>query len=59
MKYEESVVAFVDLLGFSEASTSLGEADRQKVLGFLMQLASLKSEFSAVCAWIFATSLIL
>jgi hypothetical protein len=47
MKYERSFVTYLDFLGFSEASRELSDADRQKVLGLLITLASLRSEFSA------------
>jgi hypothetical protein len=47
MKYERSFVAYLDFLGFSEASRELNDADRQKVLGLLITLANLRSEFSA------------
>jgi hypothetical protein len=47
MKYERSFVTYLDFLGFSEASRELNDADRQKVLGLLITLASLRSEFSA------------
>jgi hypothetical protein len=48
MKYEETLTAFVDFLGFSEASRELNEAARLQVLQLLLSLVSLRSEFSAV-----------
>jgi hypothetical protein len=47
-KYQEQFTAFVDFLGFGEASTELDEERRIKVLELLQALASLRSEFSAV-----------
>jgi hypothetical protein len=46
-RYEEQFTAFVDFLGFKEASTDLDEPTRLAVLGLLQGLASLRSEFSA------------
>lgn len=45
--YEETLVAFVDFLGFSEASLDVDEQKRVKVLGLLRALVALRSEFSA------------
>lgn len=47
MNYEESVVVYIDFLGFSEASRSLGDEKRRRVLELLVRLANLKSEFKA------------
>src|SRR5262249_10128048 len=46
-QYEESLVAFVDFLGFSEASAQLDEASRLRVLDLLRGLVALRSDFSA------------
>jgi hypothetical protein len=45
-KYEDQFTAFVDLLGFSEASANPDEALRLKVLELLSKISSLRSEFS-------------
>lgn len=50
LKYEESFTAFVDFLGFSEASRNLDDAQRFKVLQLLLSLVELRSEFSAATA---------
>lgn len=50
MKYEETFTAFLDFLGFSEASRELDEAARLKVLSLLLALVELRSEFSAASA---------
>lgn len=47
MKYEESFTAFLDFLGFSEASKALDEPKRERVLQLLLSLVALRSEFSA------------
>jgi hypothetical protein len=47
MKYEETFTAFLDFLGFSEASRELDEVARLKVLSLLLALVGLRSEFSA------------
>lgn len=47
MKYEESFTAYLDFLGFSEASKDLDDSDRQKVLDLLVNLVALRSEFRA------------
>ena len=44
--YEETLVAFVDFLGFSEASLDLDEQKRVEVLDLLRALVALRSEFS-------------
>jgi len=46
-KYEVHFTAFVDFLGFSEASAELDDQTRLAVLELLKALASLRSEFSA------------
>jgi len=46
-QYEEHFCAFIDFLGFSEASTELDEATRIKVLRLLLSIASLRSDFSS------------
>jgi len=48
MTYEESFVAYLDFLGFSEASMQLDDSTRQKVLELLRSLVALRGEFSAV-----------
>jgi hypothetical protein len=48
MKYEETFTAFIDFLGFSEASRELTEEKRLQVLDLLQALAGLRSDFSAV-----------
>jgi hypothetical protein len=50
MEYEETFTAFIDFLGFSEASRELDEEKRLKVLDLLRALAELRSEFSAAAA---------
>jgi hypothetical protein len=45
-QYEEQFVAFVDLLGFSEASEELDEETRNAVFELLLSLHSLRSESS-------------
>jgi hypothetical protein len=45
--YGEHFAAFIDFLGFSEASSGIDEATRVKVLELLVSLASLRSEFHA------------
>jgi hypothetical protein len=47
MEYEKTFVAFLDFLGFSEASRELDETARLKVLDLLRALVALRSEFSA------------
>jgi hypothetical protein len=44
--YEETFTAFVDFLGFSEASRELDHEKRLKVLELLRALVALRSEFS-------------
>jgi hypothetical protein len=44
-KYEEHFIGFIDLLGFSEASTVTDEATRMKVLRLLRSISSLRGEF--------------
>ncbi len=46
-RYEEQFTAFVDFLGFSEASTDIDEETRLKVLALLQSLTTLRSEFAA------------
>jgi hypothetical protein len=46
-EYEETFSAFVDFLGFSEASRELDDQMRLKVLELLRALVGLRSEFSA------------
>jgi hypothetical protein len=43
--YEEQFTAFVDLLGFSEASAQTDDTTRLKVLDFLLMLSVLRGEF--------------
>jgi hypothetical protein len=45
LKYEEQFTAFVDFLGFSEASTNTDEATRSEVLDLLVSLSTLRGEF--------------
>jgi len=47
IEYEETFTAFVDFLGFSEASRELDDTARLKVLELLRALVDLRSEFSA------------
>jgi hypothetical protein len=44
--YEPHFTAFIDLLGFAEASTGGDEFTRAKVLAFLMSISSIRSEFN-------------
>jgi hypothetical protein len=44
-QYEEQFTAFVDFLGFSEASRSTDDATRLKVLSLLLSLSKLRGEF--------------
>jgi hypothetical protein len=44
-RYEEQFTAFVDFLGFSEASRSTDDATRLKVLSLLLSLSTLRGEF--------------
>ncbi len=43
---EDTFTAFIDLLGFSEASADVKEATWEKVLSLLVSLSSLRQEFS-------------
>src|ERR1700682_3283915 len=43
--YEEQFTAYVDFLGFSEASAKTDEATRLKVLDLLLALSALRGEF--------------
>lgn len=45
-KYEEQFVAYLDFLGFSEASVNIDEATREKVLALLLALSALRGEFN-------------
>lgn len=47
MKYEQTFTAYVDFLGFSEASRELDDKAREEVLQLLRRLVSLRSEFQA------------
>jgi hypothetical protein len=44
-EYEEQFTAFIDFLGFSEASTKTDDATRLKVLDLLLSLTLLRGEF--------------
>src|ERR1700674_2296218 len=44
-EYEEQFTAFVDFLGFSEASAKTDEVTRLKVLDLLVALSTLRGEF--------------
>lgn len=44
-KYEDQFVAFVDFLGFSEASAQTSETTRSEVLKLLLSLSGLRREF--------------
>ncbi len=43
--YEEQITAFVDFLGFSEASTSADDSTRVKLLDLLIGAYLLRAEF--------------
>lgn len=45
IEYEPHFTAFIDLLGFAEASTGGDEITRAKVLAFLLSISSIRSEF--------------
>lgn len=47
MRYEETLTAYIDFLGFREASNNLNEADRLKVLSLLLSLKKRESNFRA------------
>jgi hypothetical protein len=47
LKYEETFTAYVDFLGFSEASRELDDKAREEVLRLLLSLVYLRSEFQA------------
>jgi hypothetical protein len=47
-KYEEHFTAFVDLLGFSEASAEVDDETRSQVLELLQSLSGLQQDFSAI-----------
>jgi hypothetical protein len=47
MKYEQTFIAFLDFLGFSEASRELDDVARLRVLDLLLALVQLRAEFSA------------
>jgi hypothetical protein len=46
MEYKEQFTAFIDLLGFSEASRELDEAARRAVHTLLLSLANMRSNFA-------------
>src|SRR5260221_32641 len=43
--YEEQFTAYVDFLGFSEASAKIDESTRSKVLDLLLALSAFRGEF--------------
>jgi len=45
-KYEPHFTAFIDLLGFAEASIGADDITRSKVLDFLLSIASARGEFN-------------
>jgi hypothetical protein len=47
MEYKEQFTAFLDLLGFSEASRELDEPARRAVHALLLSLANMRSNFAA------------
>jgi hypothetical protein len=46
MEYRESLTAYVDLLGFSEANEELDERTRREVHALLLSLANMRSNFA-------------
>jgi hypothetical protein len=44
-RYEEQFTAFIDFLGFSEASGSISDIDRLNILNLLLSLSTLRGEF--------------
>jgi hypothetical protein len=44
-KYEEQFTAFIDFLGFSEASTGTDDSTRLKIRNLLLELSELRGEF--------------
>lgn len=47
--YEPHFTAFIDLLGFAEASTGGDDFTRTKVLAFLLSISSIRSEYEFKC----------
>jgi len=45
-KYEEHFTAYLDFLGFSEASTNINDATRLKVLDLLLSLSPLRGDYN-------------
>jgi hypothetical protein len=46
MEYKQQFTAFIDLLGFSEASRDLDEPARRAVHALLLSLANMRSNFA-------------